>query len=306
MTGAISGGLVSIDSIRPRRSAMSGQRRVEDDARVGGVVVGDDDHASARRRPGRARRRRCRMVRRGSSRRRRPVHPGREVGGDPARAERAQRRRPAGAGRAARRAPPSAPSDGADPERPPVGAVGGLGLDPRLGAELAQLLDHPLGRPSFAVGWPRDARSARAPRPIRAANPDSGDIRSATLPGTYHWFMLGGSSITLFHVRGIRISVDWSWFLVLFLVIFWLSRLLRQRARRGAARRPPRSCSPSSAPSGSSARSSSTSSATPSSRGATGSASPTSSSGSSAAWPGWIASPTALRPSSRSRSADRW
>ncbi len=37
--------------------------------------------------------------------------------------------------------------------------------------------------------------------------------------------MLGGSSITLFHVRGIPIAVDWSWFLVLFLVIFWLSRL---------------------------------------------------------------------------------
>jgi Zn-dependent protease len=35
--------------------------------------------------------------------------------------------------------------------------------------------------------------------------------------------VLGGSSITLFHVRGIRIAVDWSWFLVLFLVIFWLS-----------------------------------------------------------------------------------
>jgi len=36
--------------------------------------------------------------------------------------------------------------------------------------------------------------------------------------------MLGGGSITLFHVRGIRIAVDWSWFVVLFLVIFWLSR----------------------------------------------------------------------------------
>jgi Zn-dependent protease len=35
--------------------------------------------------------------------------------------------------------------------------------------------------------------------------------------------MLGGRSITLFHVRGIRISVDWSWFLVLFLVIVWMS-----------------------------------------------------------------------------------
>ncbi len=36
--------------------------------------------------------------------------------------------------------------------------------------------------------------------------------------------MLGGGSFTLFHVRGIRIAVDWSWFLVLFLVIFWMSR----------------------------------------------------------------------------------
>jgi Zn-dependent protease len=35
--------------------------------------------------------------------------------------------------------------------------------------------------------------------------------------------MLGGGSITLFHVRGIRVAVDWSWFLVLFLAIFWLS-----------------------------------------------------------------------------------
>jgi Zn-dependent protease len=34
----------------------------------------------------------------------------------------------------------------------------------------------------------------------------------------------GGSPITLFHIRGIRIAVDWSWFFVLFLVIFWLSK----------------------------------------------------------------------------------
>jgi Zn-dependent protease len=36
--------------------------------------------------------------------------------------------------------------------------------------------------------------------------------------------MPGGKPITLFHIRGIRIAVDWSWFLVLFLVIFWLSQ----------------------------------------------------------------------------------
>jgi len=33
----------------------------------------------------------------------------------------------------------------------------------------------------------------------------------------------GGKSFTLFRVWGIRITVDWSWFIVLFLLIFWLS-----------------------------------------------------------------------------------
>ena len=33
---------------------------------------------------------------------------------------------------------------------------------------------------------------------------------------------------TLFHVRGIRIGVDWSWFLVLFLIIYWLSGFYRE------------------------------------------------------------------------------
>ena len=36
--------------------------------------------------------------------------------------------------------------------------------------------------------------------------------------------MLGGGSFTLFRVRGIKVTVDWSWFLVLFFVIFWMSR----------------------------------------------------------------------------------
>lgn len=36
--------------------------------------------------------------------------------------------------------------------------------------------------------------------------------------------MLGGGSITLFHVRGIRVAVDWSWFLVLFLVILYMAQ----------------------------------------------------------------------------------
>jgi Zn-dependent protease len=36
-------------------------------------------------------------------------------------------------------------------------------------------------------------------------------------------FGLGGGSITLFHFRGIKVTVDWSWFVVLFLVILWMS-----------------------------------------------------------------------------------
>ncbi|HEX2393258.1 MAG TPA: site-2 protease family protein, partial [Solirubrobacterales bacterium] len=36
--------------------------------------------------------------------------------------------------------------------------------------------------------------------------------------------MLGGGSITLFHVRGIRVAVDWSWFVVLFLVILYMAQ----------------------------------------------------------------------------------
>lgn len=38
---------------------------------------------------------------------------------------------------------------------------------------------------------------------------------------------MGSGTITLFHVRGIRIGVDYSWFVVLFLIIFWLSGFYR-------------------------------------------------------------------------------
>src|SRR5918996_2192266 len=34
---------------------------------------------------------------------------------------------------------------------------------------------------------------------------------------------MAGPGLTLFRVRGIRIAVDFSWFIVLFLIIFWLS-----------------------------------------------------------------------------------
>ncbi len=34
---------------------------------------------------------------------------------------------------------------------------------------------------------------------------------------------MAGGGVTLFRIRGIRIAVDYSWFIVLFLIIFWLS-----------------------------------------------------------------------------------
>src|SRR5436305_1743948 len=67
----------------------------------------------------------------------------------------------------------------------------------------------------------RAARSARVPRVVLAANPLR-QARPETL-AAYHVRMLGGGSITLFHFRGSRVSVDWSWFIVLFLVILYMT-----------------------------------------------------------------------------------
>lgn len=44
---------------------------------------------------------------------------------------------------------------------------------------------------------------------------------------------MGSGNITLLHVRGIRIGVDYSWFLVLFLIIFWLSSFYRDALGAG-------------------------------------------------------------------------
>jgi Zn-dependent protease len=50
--------------------------------------------------------------------------------------------------------------------------------------------------------------------------------------------MFGGGSITLFHFRGIKVAVDWSWFVVLFLVILYMAqfyeRLLGESASASA------------------------------------------------------------------------
>src|SRR6058998_410275 len=39
--------------------------------------------------------------------------------------------------------------------------------------------------------------------------------------------MPASGGVTLFHIRGIRIAVDYSWFFVLFLIIIWLSSFYR-------------------------------------------------------------------------------
>ncbi len=53
--------------------------------------------------------------------------------------------------------------------------------------------------------------------------------------------MLGGGSITLFHFRGIKVTVDWSWFIVLFLVILYMTNFFEDLLGESGQRR--RSCS---------------------------------------------------------------
>ena len=173
----------------PRRSAICGQRRVEDEAGVGGVVVGDEDDRALgvgvaeladdvvggalgeeAAQPPLARagsRRRCRRRR-------------------PRRAASPSRRRPRSASDRAERA-----QRGADPQRPPVGAVGGLGLDPRLGAELGEARDQPLGGPALAVGGGRPVDPLQflepLPQPIRFARPSARDASRLPWADARRW-----------------------------------------------------------------------------------------------------------------------
>jgi Zn-dependent protease len=96
-----------------------------------------------------------------------------------------------------------------------------LGLDPRLGAELCAALEEPLRRPPLALRRGRTVDPLQLLQPL--PEPGLFPLHIVGKVPAYHWGMLGGGSITLFHVRGIRIAVDWSWFLFLFLVIFWMS-----------------------------------------------------------------------------------
>jgi Zn-dependent protease len=47
--------------------------------------------------------------------------------------------------------------------------------------------------------------------------------------------MFGGGSITLFHFRGIKVTVDWSWFIVLFLVILYMTDFFEGLGETGSA-----------------------------------------------------------------------
>jgi Zn-dependent protease len=47
--------------------------------------------------------------------------------------------------------------------------------------------------------------------------------------------MLGGGSITLFHFRGIKVTVDWSWFIVLFLVILYMADFFERLLGEGGS-----------------------------------------------------------------------
>ena len=46
---------------------------------------------------------------------------------------------------------------------------------------------------------------------------------SESYPSASNLRCMTGGGVTLFRIRGIRIAVDYSWFIVLFLIIFWLS-----------------------------------------------------------------------------------
>ena len=165
-----------------------------------------------------------------------------------------------------------------------------LGLDPCLGAELAELRDEPLGRPALAVGGRGTLDPLQflepLPQPNRFVQAIGTRRQLARLPwaDARRWLDhplplprdQGHGRLVVVHrpVPGHPLMTD-------FFETCWA---------RGGSTPFLLACS---APSASSARSSCTSSATRSSRCATGSGSPASSSGSSAAWRGWTAKPTA-------------
>ena len=264
-TGPISAGLVSLlskshGSGRSTARGSPGGRRGRSARRRGGRP----GPRCARRRPARARRRRCESALRQQLRSRCSPAGGRRRRRGAAAAERAPRspwpRRAARPAAAPRRRPGRAATSTCHGRpRPRSG----------LGAEIAEPRHQPLGRLALPRPRPTDGGSRTASRAGPAATPSRcGAVRSRRVAAV----AMGRETYRLipnmdscppardpFHVRGIRIGVDYSWFFVLFLVILWLSGFYRdvldtRRRRRalllaGRARccSSPRSCSTSSA-----------------------------------------------------------
>jgi len=155
---------------------------MEDEARVGGVVVGDQDDGPL----GLRRAELADDVVGGAAGEEAPQvalagrvvggHPGGRGGGERGAADALS---PQGGDAADR------PQPRADPERPPVGPMGGLGLDPRLGAELGEAGDQPLGGAPLALR----GRGSLDPLQLLELRAQAGLVglhRGSTLPGTYH------------------------------------------------------------------------------------------------------------------------
>lgn len=86
-----------------------------------------------------------------------------------------------------------------------------------MGTQAFEFFDGYDLRQEGMVGKAGAKRRAPATRPV---GPGSRPVGLDQMLG-------GGSSITLFRMAGIRVSVDWSWFVVLFLVIVWMSGFYR-------------------------------------------------------------------------------
>ena len=105
-----------------------------------------------------------------------------------------------------------------------------LDLDPAGDAVLLEPRDEPLGglalsrRGAGAVDRRQLLDVAAQPRLVGRQGLSVGGVLAVVirrnLAGLYDPRMPSGG-LTLFHVRGIRIGVDFSWFFVLFLIIFW-------------------------------------------------------------------------------------
>ena len=157
-----------------------GDRRVEDQPAVGRVVVGDSARPCARRPRDRARRRTLRppALRKHGAQPPAPAAAGRRAAAAPAAAAERRAEHPVAAQSGERRRRSSGRRG--DPERPPEGAVGRLGLDPRLGARARRSsAGQPLRRLALAG---RCARAVDRAELVEQARRCQSESRCGTTP----------------------------------------------------------------------------------------------------------------------------